>query len=58
MVKKDIFGNIIPKSKWARDEQFRKITAMQREDEEKRCKASFKQAKKNMKLNYPNSIGV
>ena len=49
---KDMFGNVIPKSKKARDVQFKKIMAMQRKAEEKRFKASLRVAKERLKLNY------
>ena len=49
---KDMFGNTIPKTKKARDAQFKKIIAMQRKAEEKRYKASLKNARIRLKLNY------
>ena len=49
---KDIYGNKIPKTKKARDAQFKKIVAIQRKEEEKRYKASLKNVKKRLKLNY------
>ncbi len=51
---KDIYGNVIPKGKKARDAQFKRIVAMQRKAEKKRLKASLspKNIKARLALNY------
>ena len=49
---KDMLGNNIPKNKKARDAQFKRIMEMQKKAEEKRHRASLKNVRERLRLNY------